>query len=401
MASYDIAIAGGGPAGLSAAYAAAQAGAKVILLEKDESIAHSIRTSGVTWIDEIEKFGIGSDHYNPIRNYSFLSKSNQVTIRGVSPKACVLNVRTAFQHLAMKAAEAGSEIMVRSRVIDVIRSSSDGRIAGLKVKTPKGELDISCKVVIDATGFISYVARRLGIVREWKSYGVGAEYECYCENLDLESWVLLVGTEYSDGGYAWVFPVSKNRARIGVGVAKPYCSITDPLQKLNYIIDKRLRPLDEMGKIQPIELHYGYVPNDGPRTSIAYDGLLLVGDSAGQVNPLVLEGIRFAMEYGRLAGKIAANCLQLNSSKDGLREYGRAWKEKNNSKMLSGLKVQRRWLRLSDNEWDREIEILKGMSVEEFLDFIKAEFGLVNVMKYAINHPSIAARQLFGLITRQ
>jgi digeranylgeranylglycerophospholipid reductase len=378
MASYDIAIAGGGPAGLSAAYAAAQAGAKVILLEKEDSIAHSIRTSGVTWIDEIEKFGIHSDHYNPIRNYSFLSKSNQALIRGVSPKACVLNVRTAFQHLAMKAAEAGSEIMVRSKVTDVIRSSSDGRIAGLKVKTPKGELEISCKVVIDATGFISYIARRLGIVSEWKSYGVGAEYECYCENLDLESWVLMVGTEYSDGGYAWVFPVSNNRARIGVGVARPYSSTTNPLQKLNYIIDKRLRPIDEMGKIQPIELHYGYVPNDGPRTSITYDGLLLVGDSAGQVNPLVLEGIRFAMEYGRLAGKIAAKCLQLNSCKDDFREYDRAWKETNHGKMLSGLKVQRRWLRMSDNEWDREIEILKGMSVEEFLDFIKAEFYRFN-----------------------
>lgn len=401
MASYDIAIAGGGPAGLSAAYAAAQAGAKVILLEKDESIAHSVRTSGVTWIDEIEKFGIGSDHYNPIRNYSFVSKSNQVTIRGSSPKACVLNVRTAFQHLAMMAAEAGSEIMVRSKVIDVIRSSGGGRVAGLRVKTPKGELEISCKVVIDATGFISYVARRLGIVKEWKNYGVGAEYECYCENLDLESWVLMVGTEYSDGGYAWVFPVSKNRARIGVGVSKPYCSSMDPLLKLNHIIDKRLRPLDEMGKIQPIELHYGYVPNDGPRSSIAYDGLLLVGDSAGQVNPLVLEGIRYAMENGRLAGKIAAKCLPLNSSKDGLREYDRAWKEKHHGKMLTGLKVQRRWLRLSDDEWDREIEILKRMSLEEFLDFIKAEFGLVKVMKYAISHPSVAARQLFGLITRQ
>ncbi|MGC2682603.1 MAG: FAD-dependent oxidoreductase, partial [Candidatus Nitrosopolaris sp.] len=42
MTTYDIAVVGGGPAGLSAAYAAAKAGGNVILLEKDESIGHSI-----------------------------------------------------------------------------------------------------------------------------------------------------------------------------------------------------------------------------------------------------------------------------------------------------------------------------------------------------------------------
>src|SRR6266516_7721047 len=104
MIKYDVAIVGGGPAGLSAAYSAARAGVKVILLEKDESIAHNIRTSGVTWIDEIEKLGIKSEHYNPIKNYSFLSSYNEVTIKGITPKACVLNVRSTYKHLAMLAA---------------------------------------------------------------------------------------------------------------------------------------------------------------------------------------------------------------------------------------------------------------------------------------------------------
>jgi digeranylgeranylglycerophospholipid reductase len=265
MITYDIAVVGGGPAGLSAAYAAAKAGGNVILLEKDESIGHSIRTSGVTWIDEIEKLGIKSEHYNPIKNYSFLSSSNEVTIRGNTPKACVLNVRGTYQHLAMLAAEAGAEIMVRSRVTNVVTAPEDRRICGLKAKTPRGDIVIDCKIVIDASGFSSSIARWLGIVREWRRYGIGAEYECYCENLDQETWVLMVGKDYSDAGYAWIFPVSKNKARIGVGVGRPE-SYSDPLKKLNHIMDKKLRPLNEIGKIQPIELHYGFIPNEGPRT---------------------------------------------------------------------------------------------------------------------------------------
>lgn len=399
MVTYDIAVVGGGPAGLSAAYAAAKAGGKVILLEKDESIAHNIRTSGVTWIEEIEKLGIKSEHYNPIKNYSFISSSNEVTIRGVKPRACVLNVRSTYQHLAMLAAEAGAEIMVRSRVINVVTIPEDRRICGLKAKTPKGETVISCKVVIDASGFSSSIARSLGIVKEWNRYGIGAEYECYCENLDYETWVLMVGTKYSDAGYAWIFPVSENKARIGVGVGRPE-SYSDPLQKLNNIIDKKLRPLDELRKIQPIELHYGFIPNEGPRTPMVFDKLILVGDSAGQSNPLVLEGIRFAIEYGRLAGNIAMKCMSQNCNREGLKEYEKIWRDKSQTRIKSALRVQKRWISLSDEEWNREIDILREMSVEQFVDFIKADFTIGKLLKFGLNHPKLATRQLFDLVMR-
>src|SRR5436853_6238638 len=135
MTYYDIAVVGGGPAGLSAAYTAAKFKAKVILFEKDESIAHHIRTSGVTWIEEIEKLGISKEHYNPIKNYSFISPSNEVIIRRNTANSCVLNVRCVYQHLAFLAAEAASEIMVRRHLINVALNS-EYRISGLKASTP-------------------------------------------------------------------------------------------------------------------------------------------------------------------------------------------------------------------------------------------------------------------------
>lgn len=394
---YDIAVVGGGPAGLSAAYTAAKAGAKVVLFEKDEAIAHSIRTSGVTWTSEMERLGIPSRYYNPVQNYRFVSPSNDILISGNTARSCVLDVRATYQHLAFMAAEAGAKIMVKSNVINVIKDGD--RVSGVKASTPKGDLAVRSTLVVDASGFSSSVARKAGAAGEWKRYGVGAEYECYCDDIDSATWTLMVGQRYSEAGYAWIFPLSKNRVRIGVGIGRPESS-AEPLEKLHEIMEKRLKPLDAIGKIQPIELHYGFIPNEGVRQDSVADGLVMVGDSAGQSNPLVLEGIRYAIEFGRLAGEVGARSLSQNASRESLLEYEKTWKAKVESKIQSALKVQTRWLGLTDEQWDKEIEILRDMTVDEFLDFIKADFTAGKMMKLALHHPKLAARQLFNMILK-
>jgi digeranylgeranylglycerophospholipid reductase len=312
-------------------------------------------------------------------------------------RSCVLDVRAMYQYLAILAAREGAEIMVRSNVTNIVKAGD--RIAGLKANTPKGELTVNCNLVIDASGFSSAASRKAGMVPEWKRYGVGAEYECYCDSTDSSTWTLMVGRQYSEAGYAWVFPLSANRVRIGVGIGRPDSGV-DPLDKLHSLMQNRLKPLDSLGKIQPIELHYGFIPNEGVRKSTTADGLLLVGDSAGQSNPLVLEGIRYAIEFGRLAGRVGAESISAGSTKASMAEYEKTWRENVESKIASALKVQSRWIGLSDEQWDREIEILKDMTVDEFLDFIRADFTAGKMMKLALHHPKLAARQLFNIIIR-
>ena len=397
---FDIAVVGGGPAGLSAAYAAAKSGAKVVLFEKDQSIAHNIRTSGVTWISEMERLGIPSKFYNPIQNYRFVSPSNDVLITGDVSQSCVLDIRAMYQHLSVLAAKEGAQLKVKSNVINVIKDGH--RVVGVKANTPEGMLNVRSTLVIDASGFSTSVGRKAGMASNWKRFGVGAEYECYCDDIDSSTWVLMVGQKYSDAGYAWVFPLSPNRIRIGVGIGRPE-SNADPVEKLHKIIEKRFKPLDAIGdgKIQPLELHYGFIPNEGVRRSSIADGLIMVGDAAGQSNPLVLEGIRYAIEFGRLAGKVGADSLLKNSDVESLLEYERSWRAKAESKIQSALKVQMRWLGLTDEEWDKELEILRNMTVEEFLDFIRADFTRANMMKLALHHPKMAARQLFNMILKR
>jgi digeranylgeranylglycerophospholipid reductase len=131
-----------------------------------------------------------------------------------------------------------------------------------------------------------------------------------------------------------------------------------------------------------------------------YNNLILVGDSAGQANPLVLEGIRYAIKFGKVAGRTAANAIKSGSTDESsLHLYEKIWKEEIQDKIKAAGKVQNRWLKLSDDEWDKELDIIKELRPEEFLDFIKAEFGLSNMVKLATHHPKLAVRQLFNLVS--
>jgi digeranylgeranylglycerophospholipid reductase len=395
MTKYDIVIVGGGPAGLSAAYSAARRNARTILVEKDDSIAQNVRTSGASWIDDMKRLEIPEKYYNPIKNFRIISPSKDIILRGKTPRSCVLDVRATYQYLATLAAREGAEISVRSEVQSVISDSN--KISGIVANTPKGKVQFDSKLVIDASGFNSIVARRAGIAQNWKRYGIGAEYECYCDEIDPDTWILMVGEKYSDAGYAWIFPISNHRVRIGTGVGRPE-SISDPIKKLNSIIESKIKPIDELRNIQPIEFHYGFIPNEGSRKATIFDGLLLVGDSAGQANPLVLEGIRFAIEFGRVAGEIGSNSLLRGCTRESLEEYEKFWKERVGSKIKSSLKVQSRWLKMNNDSWDREVEIIEQMTLEDFLDFIKAQFTTSKLIKLVLTHPHATAKQLFNII---
>ena len=394
--SFDIVIVGGGPAGLSAAWSAARKGVRVAVLEREEAIGHTVRTSGVTWIKEAKSIGIPSDCYNPIRNYSFYSPKDHVTITSSEPQAAVLDVRRTYQFLAYQAANAGADIFVRTNVTGIIEEN--GKLTGVKATSIKDDLVFHSKLVIDASGFYSVIGKNTGTVSQWKRFGVGAEFEAYVDTIDPETWYLMVGQQYSPAGYAWIFPLGKNKVRIGVGVGKPESQI-DPTQRLLELVDKKPGPIASLGRIVPIEFHYGLIPNEGLTHTTIADNLILVGDAAGQANPLVLEGIRYAIEFGRIAGKVSAEAVLKNdTSKESLKPYEENWKKAIGSKIKAAIKVQSRWLGLSDEEWDKEIAIIKELSAEEFLDFIKADFSMGNLIKLATRHPKLAVRQLFDMV---
>ena len=390
-------VVGGGPAGSSAAHMAAKSGCTVALIEKEKEIAQTVRTSGVTWISDIKKFGIPEECYNPIKKFSFCSPKNSVKISGEIAKAAVLDVRKTYRFLANRAKTSGSELFTSTNVTEVLKDDT-GKCVGVIAKSDGKQIQFNSKVVIDASGFVSVIAKELGYVTQWKKFGAGAEFEVKTEKLEHDNWWLMVGQEYSPAGYAWIFPTSKDTARIGVGIGKPDSDV-DPTVRLNELLEKKLGPIKDLGNIEKIEFHYGLIPNDGVSRKTVYDNLILVGDSAGQANPLVLEGIRYAIRFGEVAGQVAADAIKNGDTTEAsLNPYEKEWKRAIESKINSAGKVQNRWVGLTDDEWDKELSIIEELTADEFLDFIRADFGVSKMVKLATHHPKMIVRQLFNMV---
>ena len=395
--NFDVVVVGGGPAGSSAAHMAAKSGCTVALIEKEKEIAQTVRTSGVTWISDIKKFGIPEECYNPIKKFSFCSPKNSVKISGEIAKAAVLDVRKTYRFLANRAKTSGSELFTSTNVTEVLKDDT-GKCTGVIAKSEGKQIQFNSKVVIDASGFVSVIAKELGYVTQWKKFGAGAEFEVKTEKLEHDNWWLMVGQEYSPAGYAWIFPTSKDTARIGVGIGKPDSDV-DPTVRLNELLEKKLGPIKDLGNIEKIEFHYGLIPNDGVSRKTVYDNLILVGDSAGQANPLVLEGIRYAIRFGEVAGQVAADAIKNGDTTEmSLSPYEKEWKRAIESKINSAGKVQNRWVGLTDDEWDKELSIIEELTADEFLDFIRADFGVSKMVKLATHHPKMIVRQLFNMV---
>jgi digeranylgeranylglycerophospholipid reductase len=394
---FDVIVVGGGPAGSSAARIVAEKGCTVALIEKEKEIAETVRTSGVTWISDMKKFKIPEEFYNPIRKFSFCSPRNSVMISDNIAKAAVLDVRKTYRFLAQRAQNAGVRIFVGTNVIDVLKNSK-GKCIGVIAKSQDKQIQFNGKVIIDASGFASVIAKELEYVKQWEKFGVGAEFEVKVEKLEYDNWWLMVGQEYSPAGYAWIFPTSTNTARIGVGIGKPDSDI-DPTIRLNELIDEKRGPIKDLGEIEKIEFHYGLIPNEGLSRKTVYDNLILVGDSAGQANPLVLEGIRYAIRFGEVAGKVVTTAIKNgDTSEKSLMPYEKEWKKAIESKINSAIKVQNRWVGLTDEEWDKELDIINELTADEFLDFIRADFGVSKMIKLATHHPKMIVRQLFNMV---
>lgn len=110
------------------------------------------------------------------------------------------------------------------------------------------------------------------------------------------------------GGYAWLFPQG-DEANLGIGAAP------SARTQLKRLLENLRRSLVREGRIgaQILEMTGGPIPVGGPIKPIGRLGettVMLVGDAGGLTNPVTGAGIASAVQSGHLAGDAAAAWLR-------------------------------------------------------------------------------------------
>jgi len=325
----DVLVVGAGPAGSMAAKTAAENGIDVILIERNKNIGYPVRCA-----EGINKFLF--DDTGIKKDKSFIEKKIDGTKIYFYDEAYELNSeqwqgytvdRTVFdKYLAKQAENAGSKIFTETKAIGV-KQNGNKWIVGLNSK--KDIKNIEAKAIIGADGFESNVGKWVKIKNRWKQDEICKCYELFlsCPNLTEENkFHIAFGEEFSMG-YAWIFPKNK-KANVGVGVFPK----VNAIDALNFYITQYGQVNDLLGKnYSVIEKRGGCIPMSGPRDidEAVSDGVILVGDAAGMVEPITGEGIGPSMISGISAGETVSACIKNdNWNKSELSEYQKRWKNK-------------------------------------------------------------------------
>lgn len=363
----DVLVIGAGPAGSSAAKHAALNGAEVLMIDKKSEIGTPKRCAEGVSKDGLKKLNIEPNSRWVTRE---LSGVRMIAPNGTSvwlnedrvklPEAGYILERKVFdKHMAMDAARSGAKIMVKT-IATGLRRDEDGITVNVEFMDQK--FDIKAKIVIGADGPESRVGRWAGLKTALKPKNMESCAQFEMVNLkmkDPDSIEFYFGS-VAPGGYAWIFPKGDDIANVGLGI------LTTETDKSAYEhLLEFVETCPATQNAQPVELNIGGDPVGGMHKKLVTDNMIVVGDAAGQVNPLTGGGIISAMQAGLYAGEVAAAAIkQGDYSENNLKKYQDRCEESINIKFKRDLKVKDYLLSLSDEELDSIAEAFQDIEME-------------------------------------
>jgi len=323
----DVVVVGAGPAGLASSIIASKAGLKTILIEKNSEIGYPVKTSAFTFKEVLDNWNLPDDVMAQWCNSFYVNSAHSkrdVEVNFGRNIGGLLNFHLFLRELSFKAIKHGTNIILADRIIEPILKENvvEGVITSHK-------REIQSKIVIDCSGPSSVIGRKLNLVKKASEIetGIGIEYEMYQFKVrNPKSIDFYVGQkEIVPIGYGWVFPLSKNKARIGI------CTVYNTPENIevkdisfwhNRFLNKKSPIFDQLKNAQLYEVHKGSYPLTGIIEKPYANGLLIAGDAAAQASMLVGEGIRYAMEFGKRAAETAINSIQKGDySENSLKNY--------------------------------------------------------------------------------
>lgn len=153
LGTFDVAVCGGGIAGVCAAVSAARNGAKVILIESAGSLGGTLTEGQMPYIlDGDNKGGMVREmiDYLSAREQTIAKRGKKLDENGKRIPGFLINVEGAKYYFDEVCREAGVKVLFHSRV--AAAEHTDGHIHSIMLATECGNYSVKAKVYIDATG---------------------------------------------------------------------------------------------------------------------------------------------------------------------------------------------------------------------------------------------------------
>lgn len=368
MMETDILVIGAGPAGSSAAKNAALGGAKVLLVDKKSEIGAPKRCAEGVSNGGLESLGIElnpkwvTQEVDGVRLTSPDGTDVWLTSDDIElPEAGYILERKVFdKHMAMDAARAGAEIRVKTLAKSLERKD-DGVVVTLE--SMGKTYDVKSKIIIAADGPESRVGRWAGLnsSTKYKDMESGAQFEMCNVKMERTDVIEFYFGSVAPGGYAWIFPKGEDIANVGLAVLAPKTDKTAYEHLLEFV-----KTCPATQDAQAVEFNIGGDPVAGMIKELSGDNILVVGDAAGQVNPLTGGGIISGMTGGMFAGKVASDAIKAKDySAKKLSEYNKACEDELGESMNQYLKVKDYLLDLNDKDLDKIAKAFQDIDFEK------------------------------------
>lgn len=314
MHSYDVIIAGAGPAGCAAALQLHKldpnlSGA-VLLLEKavfprPKLCAGAVSPSGES---TLRSLGVNFDFpVVPVHVTRFVLPTGVLTFQKTN-QFRIVRREQLDHHLFQAAHNCGITTREGEAVQDVARTSDQ-----VIVQTSKNEY--RAKILLAADGANSVVRTKLGLSRVGRIM-VGIEIHASLADALIPSFVdnmIIVDSGplgHDLPGYCWVFPTAFEKPSIiSLGImAAPFGR-----EHANSVRAVFARWLSDLGlDLNAFDLKAHPALRYEPRASCHQDRVLFVGDAAG-IEPLFGEGISSAVILGTIAAQAAFDSLRTHN----------------------------------------------------------------------------------------
>ncbi|WP_158819594.1 geranylgeranyl reductase family protein [Granulicella sp. S156] len=336
MTSYDVLIAGAGPAGCAAAYDLARAGKRVLLLDKRTFPRHKACACGLTRKTlkalrySVEPIVERVCHEIVLQQAASNASQRALRVRTRNP-ICAMAVRERFDDFCLQQTlAAGADLRKIEGIVSIRETGSLREAAYLHAGTNGVEIDIATAAGIEtlsapfmigadgSNGQTRRLAEGLRTSGEATAAALPADPQWYARAFALEATVpyaalpatLPGGDSPHDlvfdfaplpGGYGWLFPKG-DHINIGVGAFAPadeaqLKSATRTLLAEYAQAKLGVATLTDSGLAKITGQYLGM----GGFAYVPRGRVLLAGDAAGLVDSLTGEGIHSAIVSGQAA----------------------------------------------------------------------------------------------------